>query len=681
MSGAAIRAIAWGVGVVLGVELAFREIARRSLLHLMLGGSAGTGTLVVVAVAACAVAIAASRGRRAAGPILTACFAIGIALQLQLGARLQSDGFYYFAYLRSLAFDRDVNFLNDYRLLGLGDKTYLFTPTRTGHAESAWTIGPAIVWAPFFAAGHAAAVRLHASGVDIATDGTSYPYRQAVCVASLFYGLLGCWFIYRLSRGFYPGRVALPAVAFTIAGSFMLWYLVKEPSMTHAASMASVAGFMWMWAATQASRRPRDWALLGALLGLAALIRWQNALFALLPGIDALLALLRGWRANDRAAVSRTLAGGGIFLAVAFVAFLPQMLAWHAIYGTYVARSPVGPQIRWFDPHLADIFWSARNGLFSTTPIAYVGAIGLVAFAIARPAAGLPALVAVLTMAYFNACIQDWWGSAGFGARRFDGIVPLLAIGVAAFLDRGADVVRRHAVAAVSAALALLAIGNLALMGAAQDGAVRIGETLAFDRAWAAQARVFHGWFGNPFSYPASLLFALRNGVSPGDYDLLSTNRFLADPLQPYGRLDVGGEGGVSDDWLLGDGWHAPEKDGATTYRWAAAPATLRIPLDHAAALRVQVRLHAFAYRGAPPQTLTIAANGHACAALPVGAEWQTVECTLDRSAWRGGVNELSLRFAYAQRPMDVGMGGDPRPLAAAIDWIRVTVPQDGTAR
>ena len=90
--------------------------------------------------------------------------------------------------------------MNDYRMLGLGDKTYLFQPTRTGHAESAWTIGPAIVWSPFFAVGHVTASRLRASGVDVATDGTSYPYRQAVCVASLFYGLLGCWFAYRFAR-------------------------------------------------------------------------------------------------------------------------------------------------------------------------------------------------------------------------------------------------------------------------------------------------------------------------------------------------------------------------------------------------------------------------------------------------------------------------------------------------
>ena len=238
---------------------------------------------------------------------------------------------------------------------------------------------------------------------------------------------------------------------------------------------------------------------------------------------------------------------------------------------------------------------------------------------------------------------------------------------------------RRHATAAVTALLALIAVWNVALMGAAQSGAVRIGETLSFDRAWASQARVVHGWFGNPFTYPASLVFALRNGVSPGDYDLLSTNRFLADPLQPYGRVDVGStddRGG--DEWLLGDGWHAPEKDGAATFRWAASPATLRIPLDHAATLRVQVRLHAFAYPGAPPQTLTLArrtgrlqaaarAAGHArLADGRVHARPDGVAGGGQRS-WNCGSRMRSVRWTSAP-------AATSRPLAAAVDWVRVSV-------
>jgi hypothetical protein len=665
------------VVAISAIDLAGRQIARRSLLQALPGPTPPIEAVVIIAIVAAAVGLVVSR-RRSAVLILAALFTVGLALQLQLGARLQSDGFYYFAYLRSLTFDRDVNFMNDYRLLGLGDKTHLFQPTRTGHAESAWTIGPAIAWSPFFAAGHVVATRLRAKGLDVATDGTSFPYRQAVCVASLFYGLLGCWFAYRFALLFFPSTLAAPAVFLTVCGSFMAWYLVKEPSMTHASSMASVAGFIWMWAATLESRSLRSWALLGLLAGLMALIRWQNVLFALLPGIDALMLLVRGRRDGDSRTLRDASIGSAVFLVCLAIGFLPQMLAWKSIYGSFIARSPVGPQVRWTDPHLVDILWSARNGLFSTTPILYLGAIGLVIFAAARPAVGVPALLSIAVMVYFNACIQDWWGSAGFGGRRFDGTIPLFALGLAALVDAAARLIRRHATATVLALLAVLAVWNAALIGAAQNGSVRIGETLSFDRAWASQARVVHGWFGNPFTYPASLFYALRNGVSPGDYDLLATNRFLADPLQPYGRVDIGHDDpatGAGDTWLLGEGWHAPERDGAATYRWAASPATVRIPLDHAAALRVQVRLHSFGYPGAPPQTITIAANGQTCGELTVPPDWQTVECALDAAAWRAGVNHLELRFAYAQRPIDVGAGGDTRPLAAAVDWIRIAKP------
>jgi hypothetical protein len=653
------------------IEMATREIARRSLVHLALGPTPPAWLVVVLAAAAaCALAVSEGRrgGARAALGLFTALFTIGIALQLQLGARLQSDGFYYYAYLRSLAFDRDVDFTNDYRLLGMGDKAHLFTPTPTGHAQSAWTIGPAIVWSPFFAVGHAVAVRLHAAGAEVSTDGTSFPYRQSVCIAGLFYGLLGCWFAYRLAARFYPDSLAASSVALTIAGSFMLWYLVKEPSMTHAPSMAAVAGFAWAWAATRERRTPAMWGLLGLLAGVMSLIRWQNALFMLLPGLDA-LEILVGGRGGARARRD-ALVGGALFLLCAIAAFLPQMLAWKAIYGSYIARSPVGPEIRWTHPRLVDILFSARNGLLSTSPVLYLGAIGLVVFAFARPAIGVPTLIAATVMVYFNACIQDWWGSAGFGGRRFDGTIPLFCIGLAAFMDAGARLVRRHALAAVTLALALLAVWNIALMAAAQQGAVRIGETTPFDRAWAVQARIVHEWFGNPFTYPASAVFALRNGVSPGDYDVLAAERFLADPLQTSGRIDIGAD----DDRLIEDGWHAPEREGATSFRWAEPRAIVRVPLDHAAPLRVQVRLHAFAYQGAPSQALTLSVNGRACGPLPVTPAWQTVECTLDRTSWRSGINRVALAFAYAQRPVDVGLGGDTRLLAAAVDWIRVIV-------
>jgi hypothetical protein len=668
MVGLAARA---GIGVVI-VELCGREIARRSLLRQVIGIAPEPWWLVGFAAVAAVIAAARLKpgATERASVVFAVLFTAGVAAQLQLGARLQSDGFYYFAYLRSLTFDGDVNFTNDYKLLGLGDKTHLFQPTPTGYAQSAWTIGPAIVWAPFFAAGHVVATRQNATNPDVSANGISYPYRQAVCIAGLFYGLLGCWFCYRLTTGFYEARLAGAATALVVMGSFMLWYLVKEPSMTHAPSMAAVAGFVWAWLSTREARTMRQWALLGVLAGFMSLIRWQNGLFALLPACDAIAMLVAGARRSDRSAIVHTVSAGALFTACATVAFLPQMIAWHAIYGTWFAVSPVGPQIRWSDPHLSDILWSSRNGLFSWSPVLYPAAIGLVLVARLTPSIGIPALAACALMIYFNACIQDWWGSAGFGGRRFDGLIPLFSLGLAAFGWQAAAITRRHPLRVVAAAGAVLVVWNLTLMSAAQDSIVRIGEAMSFGDAFAAQARAFHSWFGNPFTYPASLGFAIRNQVPPAQYDLLSANRFLGDPLRPYGRVDIGGE----DAWLIGDGWHEPERDGAVTFRWASMAAEVVIPLDHAASLVVQIRLHAFTYPGAPPQTLGASLNGVALSLAPVREGWETIEIPTDAARWHGGVNRLRLEFGWARRPIDVGMGGDARPLAAAVDYVRVEV-------
>ena len=273
---------------IIALDLAGRQIARRSLCLMATGFQWEPGSLLVAAgVVVCAALAALAFGRWRHHPravdaavvlALAGALNAGLIAQLALGARLQSDGFYYYAYLRSIWFDRDVDFTNDYRMLGLGNRPHLFEPTPTGYAQSAWTIGPAIVWSPFFGIGHLVAGRLAASGANIAVDGTSAPYRQAVCVAGLFYGLLGTWFLYRMSRHVAsPGTAAVAAVA-VVAGSFQIWYLVKEPTMTHAPSMAAVAAFGWLWLATRGRRSLWQWAALGLLAGLMGTIRWQNAL-------------------------------------------------------------------------------------------------------------------------------------------------------------------------------------------------------------------------------------------------------------------------------------------------------------------------------------------------------------------------------------------------------------------
>lgn len=664
-----VRAAALAASAIGVLDLALRLVARRGLLRLTFADSDPRSATVLVGVLVCAAAgMAAARlsRRSATALVLAAAMAAGLFAQAKLGARLQSDGFYYYAYLRSLAFDRDVDLANDYRVLGLDDvpHRFLFQPTVTGHAQSAWSIGPAIAWSPFFAGGHVVARHLARRGEAIDTIGTAYPYRQAVVVAGLFYGLLGLWFTYRFVRLFRAAPEAIAAVVLTAAGSFVLWYLVQEPTMSHALSMAAVAGFLWCWAANRDRRTTAGWLALGLAGGVMAMMRWQNIVVFVLPAVD----LLRAMRVDGRRA---TLAGTMLALGAA-VGFLPQMLAWHSIYGHWLATSPVGPPLFWFHPQILDVLWSSRNGLFAWSPIFIPAVVGLVALTRREPLVAWGGLAIFAAMTWVNGAVDDWWGGAGFGMRRFDSLVPFAALGASVSISLVARALARRPQLLVGGSLAALVLWNLSLMGVAAGGAYRIGEPISFGEIGAHQAVLLHHWFGHVFSYPANLAYAGRNRVAPWRFDLLRPYRFLGDARRPYGRIDVGTTGDMVH---LVDGWHAPEQDGPITFRWAASPAEVLVPLDHAAPLTVQLRLHAFAYPGATAQTVIVSINRHSYGPLPVGNGWQTVAFATAEDSWRSGVNRVRLDFAWARRPVDVGVSGDTRTLAAAIDYVRVAVP------
>lgn len=660
-----IRGVAWTLLAAVTLETVARQLARTRLLPGLPESAVGLGVMALVAL----VIGLTVRRTHVRALIFGTTLACGLAAQLHVGARLQSDAFYYYAYLRSVVFDRDVSLANDYRMLGLGDKPHLFEPTITGYAHSAWTMGPAVVWSPFFATGHLVATRLSAMGRDVATDGTSYPYRQSIVIAGLVYALIGWWLTLKLCEHWFSTRLASTAVALLAGGSFMLWYSVVEPTMTHAPSMAAVAGFLLYWIRTRDKRTLTGWIVLGVIAGLMMLLRWQNALFTLIPACDAVVGLWRAIRSKDRVVVRDIVIGGVTFTAIATLTFLPQMLAWKAIYGSLIAVSPVGPKIRLADPQLVLTMFSSRNGLVAMSPILYVALIGLLGFTRRNAATGVPLLLAVGAMVWFNASIQDWWGSDGFGGRRFDGIIPIAAIGLATALDT----LRRWTTArpqwVMGAVGVALIVWNLTLMTAAQRGNVRLGEAIPFGAVSGTQARIAHEWFGHPFSAPASLWFAARNGVSPALYDRLGPAMFLGDPLQQTGRVDIG-----EDDALyVGDGWFAAERDGEATYRWATGSAQLRIPLARVAPLEVQVRVRAFTFPGARPQQLSVEIDQTTFGPFALGADWQTVVFETPADVWHTGLNRLRLVFADATTPARVGLGGDTRALSGAVDVFRVT--------
>jgi hypothetical protein len=384
-----------------------------------------------------------------------------------------SDEVQYFSYLRSVWFDRDVSFENEYRYFherGVGgegfEATFLQLETEAGRRPNFGTIGSALLWAPFYAVGDLAARAMRASGAAVDIDGYSRPYVAAVAYGSAFYGFAAVVLsivVVRRHAGPRASDYALTAGLVVLIGTPLLFYSYVAPPYAHACSAFAVALFVAVWLHVRTA-----WSLTGVVtLGLAAalmsMVREQDMFLAVGPAIDYLLSA-RSLPAAS--AVARAAAG---VLAFA-VGFLPQLAAYIALNGRPGPSTLVMRKMSWHSPHALEVVASPAHGYLFWTPLALLAILGLVALAArgargARRIAGC-ALLMIGMQIYVSGSVESWTVAGAFGQRRFVALSVLLTLGLAAFL---AWMAARGTRTVAAALVAVCVWWNLALM--AQFGA------------------------------------------------------------------------------------------------------------------------------------------------------------------------------------------------------------------
>jgi hypothetical protein len=193
--------------------------------------------------------------------------------------------------------------------------------------------------------------------------------------------------------------------------------------------MAVVSLLLWL----TLEARDRGWtvgraAAVGAVAGLAALVREQDLLFVAIPG---LLVAIDGVRARR---VWRGLLHLVTLLAATALAFTPQLLAYHAINGRFAPSKLVARKMLWWSPHAWGVLFDPAHGLFPWTPLLLLAVVGL-GLAVWRAGGRdpVPAVLAValLLQVWINGCVDSWTQAGAFGARRFVGATALFAWGLA----------------------------------------------------------------------------------------------------------------------------------------------------------------------------------------------------------------------------------------------------------
>jgi len=570
--------------------------------------------------------------RLSGGVLALSLLLLPTLVQFQIaGGRINGDGLSYYVFVHSLWKDGDFDLTNEYEHFGMLSRGDLQMPTKTGLRRTIYSVGPAVVWGPFFGLGELVGRADRALGGDPDLSGYGPYHRNAVALGSLLYGFFALLLIHALLRRHFAEGTALAAVLRVYFATFHYWYMVFQPTYSHAASAFFATFAITLWERGRGRSGSFAFLALGLVLGLAMSVRWQNGILLLLPAFD----LVQRWRrapltARSLAPHALALAGGTLIGA------LPQLLAWKAIYDYWVLPyPPQGPGfVRLHHPFVLETLFSSRHGLLSWTPVFWLGFLGMLPLAKRRPALARAFAPPLILMTWVNMGVADYWGGASFSNRRFDSLLPVFAFGFAAAIDALRRFVALRPRAVTFAIAAPLCVWNLALAEQLRLNWIPADDTVAFPTLARNAAQLVSDQLGFPTTWPASWLFAARHG-RPGQYDLV-VGRYLF-----YMQNNLGGHveiGAAGDEALLAEGWGGIEDYDGVAARRIKGHARLFASLDAPEDLELRLRVNA-----PEPRRLRVLVNGRAAGELWAGSGWAERRVAVPVAFWRREVNEIAL--------------------------------------
>jgi hypothetical protein len=403
-------------------------------------------------------------------------FAVFVATLPLVNPLVHGDGVGYYAYLRAPLIQHNLRFEEDWRhanpgfvglRMGPDNRLHADQYTNTGYLDNLFTIGPAILWTPFFLLAHMAVLTADRFDAHIPADGFSLPYRVLVAFGTAFYGFCGLLLSYLLASKFLDPSRALLATLGIWAGSSLPVYMYFNPFWAHAHSAFAVALFLWYWDRTRPNRTLGQWLLLGLISGLLVEVYFVNGVFLLIPFVESIQSYVKDFRSKDGAAVLHQLGANLLYLAAFAIVILPTLITRKIIFGgMFRFGAYTALPWNWGAPFWHSVLFSSDHGMLSWTPLLAFALLGLfLPFPGEKRVSAYLALAAV-AFYYVISSYPYWDGMASYGNRFFISLTPVFVFGLALLLERVGRLFRsfRFAYVTQEFVLALLILWNLAFI-------------------------------------------------------------------------------------------------------------------------------------------------------------------------------------------------------------------------
>jgi tetratricopeptide (TPR) repeat protein len=340
----------------------------------------------------------------------------------------------YYAFLRSVFFDGDLDFFNELHYA----HSEKFMPT--GYVFNNWQMGQALMFLPFFIIGHLLALLYQGLGYPLSVGGYSAPYYISTAVASVTFLFAGLVLVFKTLHSFIDKRFALFVTLSIWLASPLIYFSFIRQRMSHTVEFFFAAVLIFSWIHFRRFKDPLRYAVLGAFLGFLCVTRVINIAFFALFAVD----MLWSFRSNLKsvATVKKITVLIGAMLGGFFLVMLPQILCWYQLNGVpfpprhmkFAGEGLSGITLLPLLEKMWALFFSAKWGLLFSMPLAMVGVVGL--FLKNEWLKEIrPALLAYLAGIFAIVIIYPE-DSASYGHRHLVSALPIFALGLGNVLLR-----------------------------------------------------------------------------------------------------------------------------------------------------------------------------------------------------------------------------------------------------
>ncbi len=347
------------------------------------------------------------------------------------------DEFGYYLYLPGFFIYDQLEFSDDSLLQAINDEyqltgsLYQITRAPNGNSLIRYPSGLAIMYAPFFLAGHVLSFWYEAPA-----DGFSWIYHYALLAGGILYSLIGIWFLRKvLLKFFSDGHTALVLLILLFATNYFYKAAFKGIA-PHNLLFTVYALILWLTIRWHEAPRVKYALGLGFLCGLAILSRPSEMVCLLIP----LLWNVTGWQSlkDKLRLLSRNPWHIILFILAAFLVAIPQMAYWKHTTGSLLFYSYNNPG-EGFDflwPYTLKVLLSFRKGWLIYTPVMVFSLVGFYYLYRMNRKIFLPVFLFFLVNLWFVSSWSNWWYAESFGQRALVQSYAVLSIPLGYFIVR-----------------------------------------------------------------------------------------------------------------------------------------------------------------------------------------------------------------------------------------------------